>query len=104
MIQNLRMNVEDLLYPMLRPYSRSDRDRLLAKAKETPLDNFEWMGVLGALAFVALLTRLSSGGLGAFERVATGLANFVACLVLLGITAGPFLVRRTRRGLRSLLP
>ena len=103
MIQEFRSKVEDLLFPMLRPHSRSDRDRLLAKAKETPLDNVEWIGILGALLLVAVLTRYSATGLGTFDRVATGLANFVVCLVLLGITAGPFLVRRTRRGLRSLL-
>lgn len=102
-IQKLRSSVEDLLYPMLRPYSRADRDRLLAKAKETPLDHLEWIGILGALLLVAVLTRYSAAGLGAFDRVATGLANFAICLVLLGIIAGPFLVRRTNRGLRSLL-
>ena len=104
MFQALRSSLENFLYPMLRPYGRSDRDRLLAKAKETPLDHVEWIGILSALLLVAVLTRYSGVGLGAFDRVAAGLANFVACLILLGITAGPFLIRRTRRGLHSLLP
>ena len=103
MIQKLRRSVEDLLYPMLRPYNRSDRDRLLKEAKRTPLDVIEWIGILGALLLVSALTRYSAADLGALGRFATALANFGVALVLLGITAGPFLVRRTRRGLRSLL-
>ena len=44
MIERVRREIENLLYPSLRAYGRKDRDRLLQKAAETPLDSIEWAG------------------------------------------------------------
>ena len=38
MIEKIKEQIENLLYPELRSYGRSDRDRLLREAAETPLD------------------------------------------------------------------
>lgn len=103
MIQRIREEIENLLYPQLRPCGRTERDRLLRKAAETPLDFVEWAGILAALVVVVTLTRYSVTNFGLLDRIAVMLVNFVASLLLLGVTAGPFLVRRTRRGLRSQL-
>jgi hypothetical protein len=103
MIEDLRKRIENILYPDLRPYGRSDRDRLLREAAKTSFDILEWIGILLALALVGVLTRYSAVDLGAIDRILAGMVNFVAAIVLLAITAGPFLVRRTRRGLRSQL-
>ena len=102
MIQMFKKTIENLLYPELRSYGRSDRDRLLREAAKTPLDLIEWMGILAALGFVALLTRYSAVDLGLADRIVVAVVNFLVVIALLGVTAGPFLVRRTRRGLRSL--
>jgi hypothetical protein len=103
MIHRIKEEIENLLYPELRPYGRTDRDRLLQKAAETPLDFIEWAGILAALVFVVALTRYSVAEFGLADRIAVALVNFLVAMVLLGIAAGPFLVRRTRRGLRSQL-
>lgn len=103
MVAEIKQQIENLLYPELRAYGRADRDRLLKKASDTPLDLVEWVGILAALAFVVVLTRYSVAGFGLADRIAVGLMNFVLAILLLGITAGPFLVRRNRRGLRSQL-
>lgn len=103
MIQKVREGIEYLLYPELGPYGRSDRDRLLKKASETPLDFIEWMGILAALVFVVILTRYSALDFGLSDRIAVAAVNFLTAIFLLSITAGPFLVRRTRRGLHSQL-
>lgn len=103
MIQKIKEEIENLLYPELRPYGRSDRDRLLRKASETPLDLIERAGMLAALVFVVSLTRYSVADSGLVDRIAVALVNFLVAILLLGVTAGPFLVRRTRRGLRSQL-
>jgi len=49
-MEQLKEQMENLLYPELRPYRRSDRDRLLREARETPFDFPEWAGILAALA------------------------------------------------------
>ena len=103
MIEELRTHAENLLYPDLRPYGRSDRDRLLREAAKTSFDTLEWIGILLALALVAVLTRYSAVDFNAFDRLVAGMVNFVAAALLLAITVGPFLVRRTRRGLRAQL-
>ena len=103
MIETTREKVENLLHPQLKPYRRNERDRLLRKAAETSLDFFEWTGILAAIIFVVAATRYSSVDFGFLDRVAVALVNFAVSLLLLGIAAGPFLVRRTRRGLRSQL-
>ncbi|MBM3732253.1 MAG: hypothetical protein FJW24_02090 [Acidimicrobiia bacterium] len=94
------MQIENLLYPELRPYGRSDRDRLLQKASETPFDFIEWVGILAALVLVVSLTRYGVADLDLADRTAVALVNFLVSIPLLGVTAGPFLVRRKRRGLR----
>ena len=103
MIQRIQEEIENLLYPELRSYGRSNRDRLLREAAKTPLDLIEWAGILAALVFVALLTRYSAVDFGLADRIVVAVLNFLVAILLLGVTAGPFLVRRTRRGLHSQL-
>ena len=103
MMHNIKEECENLLYPELRPYGRSDRDRLLRKASDTSLEPLEWAGILAGLVFAVTLTRYSVAELGLVDRIAIGAVNFLVAMLLLGVTAGPFLVRRMRRGIRSQL-
>lgn len=105
MLEEVWEKIENLLYPELRPFRRAERARLLKKASETPLDFIEWLGILAALVIVAGVTRygVPGLGLGLADRLAVALANFLVAVPLLVITAGPFLVRRKRRGLHSQL-
>ena len=95
--------MENLLYPELRGYGRQDRARLLRDARQEPFELLEWAGILAALVIVAGLTRYSVAGFELADRIAVALANFLVAVPLLVATAGPFLVRRTRRGLRQRL-
>jgi hypothetical protein len=103
MIATIKREIENLIYPELRPYERADRARLLKKASETQLDVLEWLGILVGLVIVVGVTRYSAFGLGLVDRVAIAAVNFLLALPLLILTVGPFLIRRTRRGLRSQL-
>ncbi|MBI4274148.1 MAG: hypothetical protein HY659_05575 [Rhizobiales bacterium] len=103
MIESLREKIENILYPELRPHGRNQRERLLRKASETPLDFIEWAGILVGLIIVVSVTRYSVAELGLIDRLAVALANFLVAIPLLVITVGPFLVRRKRRGLQSQL-
>jgi hypothetical protein len=95
--------MENLLYPELRAYGREDRARLLRDARQEPFELLEWAGILAALVIVVGITRYSVAGFGLADRIAVALANFLVAVPLLVTTAGPFLVRRTRRGLRQRL-
>lgn len=101
MIQETKKAIENVLYPELRSCGRRDRDRLLREAAKTPLDLIEWAGILTSVVFVVILTRYSAIDFGLADRIAVAIVNFLVAIPLLGITAGPFLVRRTRRGLNS---
>jgi hypothetical protein len=102
-MDRLRELMENLLYPELRAYGRQDRARLLRDARQEPFELLEWAGILAALVIVAGITRYSVAGFGLADRIAVALANFLVAVPLLVATAGPFLVRRTRRGLRERL-
>ena len=57
LFQKIAERVENLLYPELRRYDRSERARLLKQASETPFDFIEWTGMLFGLVVVASVTR-----------------------------------------------
>ena len=103
MFQKVAETIEDLLYPELRSYGRSDRARMLRKASETPLDLIEWAGILVGLVVVASVTRYGIPGFGLVDRIAIALVNFLVAIPLIAIAVGPFLLRRQRRGLRAQL-
>jgi len=100
-MDRLRELIENLLYPELRAHGRKERARLLQEASKEPLDFLEWVGILAALVLVVSFTRYSVAGLGLADRFAVALANFLLAVPLLVVTVGPFLVRRTRRGLQK---
>jgi hypothetical protein len=102
MFQRLKEAIENLLYPELRPHGRDDRDRLLERSSKTPLDVIEWAGTLAALVFVVTLTRYNITGL--VDRIAVPLLNVLFATLPLGVTVGPLLVRRTRRGAALTIP
>jgi hypothetical protein len=89
------------LYPELKRIDPRDRISALQKAKEGPFDAIELVGIGIALVLVVGLTRYSVTGMGLVARVGAALANFIVAIPLLLIFAGPFYVRRVRRGLRE---
>ena len=100
-IERLRELIENVLYPELLTYGRRDRARLLQEASKEPLDFLEWVGILAALVLVVSFTRYGVAGFSLVDRFAIMLANFLVAVPLLVVTVGPFLVRRTRRGLQK---
>jgi hypothetical protein len=75
----------------------------LRKASETPLDFIEWTGILFGLVITASVTRYTVPDFGLGDRMALALVNFLVAAPLLALTIGPLLLRRQKRGLRSLL-
>lgn len=93
--------VNELLYPELRAVPKSERARFLDDARQTPFDVIELVGLAMGLGVVTAFTSYAVDGLGLGERMARGVSNFIIALPLLALTMGPFLWRRTRRGLRK---
>jgi hypothetical protein len=61
-IIQLKEQIENVLYPELRPYTSGDRDRPLREARQGPFDFLEWAGILAALV-VAVGAALRGGGI-----------------------------------------
>lgn len=91
--------LELALYPELQGLAARERASARAQAAQEPLDYLEWGGILIGIVVATGLTRYSSDGMGASERLAALMLNFVIAVPILAAIVGPFLVRRTRRGL-----
>ena len=100
-MDRLRQFLENLLYPELQAYAPGDRARLLRDASKEPFDFLEIAGILAALVVVVGATRYGVAEFNLVDRFAVMLANFFVAVPLLVVTVGPFLVRRTRRGLQK---
>ena len=102
-MNRLRQFLENLLYPELQAYAPGDRARLLRDASKEPFDFLEIAGILAALVVVVGATRYGVAEFNLIDRFAIAIANFIVAIPLLAVMAGPFLVRRTRRGLQKRL-
>jgi hypothetical protein len=91
----------ELLYPELRALPPEQRERALGRAKEWPFDVVELLGMAAGLVLVTAFTRYGVDYLDVGGRFALAVLNFLVAIPLLALAAGPFLVRRTRRGLQA---
>ena len=94
---------EYLLYPELRQFEPGRQAGALKAAAETGFDAIEYVGLAAALAATVLLTRYSAVDMGLADRFGAAIVNFIVAIPLLLVLAGPFYIRRTRRGLRTQL-
>lgn len=86
-----------LMYPRLRELPPAVHEDVLRIARSTGLDLLERMGILGGL--VAITALLQAVGAEWHSPIARYCAQFALALPLIGCAVGPFLLRRTRRGL-----
>jgi len=92
-----------LLLPELRSFPAREQAPALAAARETPLDIVELVGTAFAVVIVTAITRYGLADSGLLARFAGAALNLAVALPLLVLAAGPFQVRRLRRGLRQQL-
>lgn len=86
------------LYPELRDVAPEDRDTALARARGAALDAVELLGIATGLIVAMLVLRYAVAG------VSLPLAAHLAAAIgVFTLTVVPFMLRRTRRGLRALL-
>lgn len=92
-----------LLLPELRGFAPEDRGIALAQARHTELDVVELIGMAFAIVVVTALTQYSLADSSLASRLGAATLNFAVAIPLMAVCAGPFHLRRLRRGLRAQL-
>jgi hypothetical protein len=92
-----------LLLPELRRCCPDEQEHVLANARHTRLDIFELLGMAFAVVAAAALTQYSLATYAALAGPAAALLDVAVALPLMVMCAGPFHLRRLRRGLREQL-
>jgi cation transport ATPase len=93
-----------LIFPELKEFEPSQRERALRQAREEELDTLEWAGILAAVVVAsAVVGKLDLQALASGDRFLSTLLSFFAAIPIVGLGAGIFMVRRIRRGLRKRL-
>jgi hypothetical protein len=90
--------LDNLLYPELRRFPPQDRTLALRKARRLTLDVVELLGIAAGLIVTTMVMRYGAAGM----ALNLGESALLAAAVLF-VAVGPFLSRRTRRGLRRML-
>jgi hypothetical protein len=91
------------LYPRLGEFAPSERDAALRRARRTAFDVVELVGIALSLVLTTAITRYGTQELGVGERIGAFVLNVAVAIPLLAVLAGPFLVRRVRRGVETQL-
>lgn len=90
------------VYPELARIPPAHREAALEEARDNAFDATELLGLAFGLACTVGATRYVVAE-GITYRIEAFLANFLLAVPLLAVSAGPFFVRRTRRGLQRYL-
>ena len=96
------MDWRTVVFPELKRFSVQERAEVLRAAKEENLDLIELVGIVASVGIVTWLVGEFGIGASAGSRLVAVVASFIVAIPLLAVIAGPFLIRRTRRGLRQL--
>lgn len=102
-IATVRPIIERFLFPELDRIAPQHRERALEQARAGAFDLIEIVGILLGLVLTTALTRYGLRDALISDRLLAALTNFAVALPLLGVLVGPFLIRRTRRGLRCFI-
>ena len=98
------MDWRDLVFPELRHFPRSQREGALREAREDEFDTLEWAGIIAAVVVASVIVgKLDLQAFAGGDRFLSTLLSFMVAIPLVGATAGIFIIRRTRRGLRRRL-
>ncbi|MEO7392781.1 MAG: hypothetical protein ABIU58_11440 [Ramlibacter sp.] len=97
------MKWRELTFPELKKFPEVEREAALGKARASAFDSIENVGIFLSLVVVTTLVGKMEIPAAASDRFLSTLFSFVIAIPLLALTAGAFMVRRTRRGLRKQL-
>lgn len=89
------------IYPELERIAPQHRQRAMERARSESFDTVELVGILAAVAATTYLTRYGVVAPTPSGRFWAAILNFVVAIPLLVLIAGPFYVRRNRRGIKA---
>jgi len=95
--------IERRLYPELERIAPHHRQRAMDRARAEYFDTIELVGILAAIAATTYLTRYGLVAPAPASRFWVAIVNFIVAFPLLVLIAGPFYVRRNRRGLQAFI-
>lgn len=91
-----------LLYPDLKRVPEHEWPVALNRARALPLDMVEIIGIVAGVVLVTWMLRDLMPAADVAAATTVNVMRFFLAIPLLALFAGPFLLRRTRRGLESL--
>ena len=97
-LERIGQNAQLRLFPILAKLPAAERQSALRTARSTEFDSLERLGLIALVGVCAYL--LQSVGEGVELHLVRVLVRLLLALPLMGILAVPWMVRRTRRGLR----
>lgn len=97
-LERLGRSAQLWLYPSLARLAPSQRGPALRAARSTEVDLVERLGLVASVGVAAYLLESVGGPPG--PGILTALTQLLLAVPVIGILAAPWLVRRTRRGLR----
>lgn len=93
----------ELMFPELKEFEEQERERVLREARSDEFDSLEWIGVVASVVVATVIVGKLDLHAAVGDRFLSTLLSFVVAIPFVGATAGVFMVRRTRRGLRKRL-
>lgn len=91
-----------LLYPDLKGIPEHDWAAALNGARRLPLDTVELIGIVAGVVLATWMLRDLMPAADVATATTLNVMRFLLAIPLLALFGGPFLLRRTRRGLESL--
>ena len=99
----LRQALLGMALPRLLELPPLDREDALEQARSIDFDTTERVGIVVGVVLTAYLLRFDPAQVQAMSLPLRYLVQFIAALPLLALLVGPFMLRRTRRGLDQVI-
>jgi|JI10StandDraft_1071094.scaffolds.fasta_scaffold356520_2 hypothetical protein len=103
LLDTLRHGLLAIALPRLDELPPGERERAVEQARQIEFDATERIGLVAGVVLTAYLLRFDVAQAQAMSLPLRYLMQFVSALPLLALLVGPFLLRRTRRGLEQVI-
>ena len=103
LFDTLRQGLQTIALPRLAELPPGEREKAAEQARQAEFDATERIGIVAGVVLTAYLLRFDPAQVQAMSLPLRYLVQFIAALPLLALLVGPFMLRRTRRGLDQVI-
>ena len=103
LLDTLRQGLLAIALPRLDALPPGEREKAAEQARQIEFDATERIGIVAGVVLAAYLLRFDPAQAQALSLPLRYLIQFISALPLLALLVGPFLLRRTRRGLDEVI-